>query len=183
MTRKVNRVAMLGAGAVTLLTALVTSCGSGGTASTAVTSEATATGSASGVSSATTGTTDAVPSEPVSGGGEPAGTLAGSASPAQARVKPAGLTTVPYTYGDLLLAAWAKGDRVAAGRYASPDAVLALFDHEPVSGLVNFECGDEDPVVCGWTGAGEAQVILGLDKQRLSKGALQAVVSAKVSRS
>lgn len=138
-------------GVLTALTVLTASCG-GGQANTAATGASTSAATTTSPSTAGLG-----------------------AAPA------ASLPTVPYTYGDLLLRAWATGDRTAAARYATPDAILALFNHKPIAQLVNFECGDEDPVMCGWIGAGDAQVVLSLNKKRLVKGAPQAVVAAKVT--
>lgn len=161
---------MLGLGTLMLL---VASCGNGGTANTAATPSSSATSSSAPVGGASQSTTNSPNGTD--------GTQPSTAGLAQTSGKPAGLPTAGYDYGDLLLKAWAKGDRKAAARYATPDAVLALFNHKPVTKLVNFECDDSDPVTCGWIGTGDAQVILGLDKARLSRGALQAVVAAKVT--
>lgn len=174
MTRNAKPAALLGISALTLLTALVASCGDGGAANTAASPSSSAGSASPSPSGSAEGTS---PSGTDSG----PGTQPSTAGLAQTSAKPAGLPTAGYDYGDLLLKAWAKGDRKAAARYATPDAALALFNHKPVAKLVNFECDDEDPVVCGWIGTGDARVMLGLDKKRLSRGALQAVVAAKVT--
>lgn len=176
MTRYSRPRAALATTTLSLLTIMTASCG-GGQANIAATGSST--GGSAGATSAASGT-NGTSSE--TGGTTSASTQSPSTTGPGSMATPAGLPTVPYTYGDLLLKAWATGDRKAAARYATPAAVLALFNHKPIAKLVNFECGEgENPILCGWTGAGDAQVILGIDKDRLAKGALQAVVAAQVT--
>lgn len=94
---------------------------------------------------------------------------------------PAGLPTTGHEYGDRLLAAWSTGDRAAAGRYATPEAVTALFAQQPVKELVNYECTSEGPLVCGWIGTEDLRVELTIDRPRLTAGAERAVQGVKIT--
>ncbi|MBK7722215.1 MAG: hypothetical protein IPI32_08335 [Austwickia sp.] len=146
------------------VSALVAGCGAGQT--TSGSTPVAATSAASG---------------PTSGGAtSPPSSMTQLPNTASTGITSAGLPTVGHGYGELLLKAWATGDRTQAARYATPDAVLALFNHTPVKGLVNFECGDQNPMLCGWIGSGDTQVILAFEPKRLAEGATQAVVAASV---
>ncbi len=172
MTRIATTVAVLG---ISALVTLTTSCGSDSQANPAATpTTSAATGNSTQDPSATAGSNQ-TQTEGTTGQSPTSAGIGGTPATAAA------LPDAPYSYGELLLAAWATGDRAAAARYATPDAVAALFGHKPIAELVNFECGDGNPVVCGWIGAEDAQVILGLDQAKLTKKATQAVVSVKVT--
>ncbi len=180
MTKIAKSVAAFGLGALTVVSGLTAACGNGGEVNSAANPMAVGSSATSGptgtLSASETLTTKATPARPASQTPLPRSAKNGT------RATSTGLPTVPYTYGELLLKAWAKGDRKAAARYAAPQAVSALFHHKPIASLVNYECSDEKPVRCGWIGAGDARVTLGLDQARLKKGARQAVISAQVTK-
>lgn len=171
--------------AVLLLGAVTAGCGSGGTAPTSATPAPGGTSATGGSGGATT-TAAVPPSSAVGGGTLPASTspesAASGATGTDAAAGTASLPRVDSDYGQQLITAWVKGDRKAAARVATPEAVAALFRQRPVKDLVNYSCEDDrKPTVCGWIGAGDVRVELSVDSAKVRKGQPQAITRARLA--